>query len=139
MSRETLSGLRRGLRVLEALGREVDGLRFSDLQSICDDAPPSTVSRLIAALLDEKLIVQDADTRAYRLTHRSHQLGASLCEASSQAERIRPAVRQLAARTGQSAAFFVFDGEADEGREVPFPFSKGDGICRRFKNSYRSQ
>ncbi len=112
MPKEALPGLRRGLRILEALGQEPTGLRFGDIQSLCDGAPPSTISRLVGALLDEALIRQDETSHAYRLTERARNLGVALAGAAALSERVRPAVRQLAERTGQSAAFFVFDGTA---------------------------
>lgn len=108
---ESLPGLRRGVEILERLAGTDRGLSFNDLKAHFDDLAPSTLSRLLKALLEEQLIGHDVSTRRYVLGSRALSLGQSVCGHLTTAQRVEPVVEQLAHHTQLSAAFFELQGE----------------------------
>lgn len=108
MSQNQLPGLRRTLALLEHLACHRSGAQFSELEAVCPDANAASLSRLLAVLREEELVVKNE--RAYVLGPRAARLGALLGENPPVAERVRPCVERLAHETGESAAFFEFTG-----------------------------
>lgn len=109
---ETLIGLRRGIEVLEHVAGAADGLGFGEIKARFEDLAASTLSRLLKALQEEDLLLQEAATRRYVLGPRAATLGRRLRGPESMAERVKGVVERLAYRTGHSAAFCEFQGEA---------------------------
>ena len=55
--------LSRALRVIDAVSRSKDGLRFSEISKVLDDPSPSTVNKIIKALCAESVVQKTAHGR----------------------------------------------------------------------------
>lgn len=110
-----LPALHRGIAVLEIVASTRQALGFSQLsEALGGSLPPSTLSRLLAALVHAELLVQDGERR-YAAGPRLRGLGRLLTAASPPvADVVAPELRRLAEETGESAACFrVVDGGAE--------------------------
>ncbi len=104
--RQALAGLRRGLAIIEILSKWKSGISFSELQAALDDLAPATLSRIIKVLQAEGWVRRDADSGQYVLDERAEALAQRLSTGLPLHERIRPIVRQLAVRSGQTATYW---------------------------------
>lgn len=108
MGKNSLLGLRRGLKLLELLAAS-DGLTFNQVKNAFDDLVPSTVSRLLKVLTDEGMIRLDHNTKRYLLAERSQKMADLISGGKSIAEKMQPYLDRLAGETGLSAAFVQFE------------------------------
>lgn len=113
-ARAQLPALHRGFVVLEAVARSGQALGFSQLSEVLGGEAPSTVSRLLSALLEAGLLVQDGERR-YAAGPRLQALGRLLAGAPPLADVVRPELCRLAQATGESAACFR---RTDDGAEL---------------------
>jgi DNA-binding transcriptional ArsR family regulator len=110
-----LPALHRGIAVLEVVASARQSLGFSQLtEALGGSLPPSTLSRLLAALVHAGLLVQDGERR-YAAGPRLRGLGRLLTAVSPPlADVVTPELRRLAEETGESAACFRgIDGGAE--------------------------
>lgn len=101
----TMVGLRRGIEILELLATHREGLPFNMILDRFEDLAPSTLSRLLKTMSEEKLVINDAGSRLYSLAARAQILANAICGRAPFAERIQPFVNRLARVTKFSAVF----------------------------------
>ncbi len=104
--RGNLTGLMRTILLLEYLAPRSSGMGFNEIKALFPDAPPSTVSRLLKALLEENLLAKREDEKNYRIGSRARLLGEILCNHAGRTDLLKTAVRNLAETTRHSAAYF---------------------------------
>ena len=104
--RESLPGLERTMILLENIAPRNSGMAFNEIKDLFPEAPASTVSRLLKALLDDELIKKKDEERNYHIGPRARSLGRILCGNIDRAEQLRQIVCDLAEETGHSAAYF---------------------------------
>lgn len=109
-----LPALHRGLAVIEAVAARRDGLAFSEMGAAIGEAlPPSTLTRLLGALVETGVLERDAAGR-YRSGRRLQALGRRLAGAPDLADLAGPVVASLAGETGEAAACFRWTGDGAE-------------------------
>jgi len=114
----TVNSVDHALRLIACLADSPEPQNVADLARALD-LPRPTVYRLLATLIEHRMVVRDA-TR-YRLGLRLLELGGSALGAANLDAAAQPYLRELARRTGETAHFAVLDG-----REVCY-VSKVDG------------
>lgn len=97
----------RALQVLSSFVEHSDQ-GISDI-SAHSGLSPSTVHRIVRALVNNGFLQQDAATDRYRLGHAAHLLGASARESWS-FDRALPILERLGAITGESVNLGIADG-----------------------------
>ena len=102
--------LRRGLQVLRALRESsgTQGLRITDIARRTGLQRP-TLYRLLAALIEEGWVRQDAPTRRYLAAET--MAAAPGRDADPRTARMLPLLRQLAEQTGDAVFLVVRDGD----------------------------
>lgn len=107
----SLLGLRRGLKVLEILAVSENGLTFNQIRDAFDDLVPSTISRLLKVLIDERMIKLDHRIKCYLLAERSHEIAYLIEEKVPIHQKIQPYLDELAKESRLSSAFFQYKNE----------------------------
>lgn len=106
---DTSPGLRRGLRTVAALA--ADGtLGFGELRRRLDGVAAPTLSRLLTVLREEGWVAAVAD--GYAAGPAAMQAARGMLAVRDADAACRDAVDQLAAATGESAAWLAWDGSA---------------------------
>ena len=113
------------------------------------DLTRSRAMRLTGTLEHRGYLNHDPETRRYRLGYRLLALGKSLESNSSLVLATRPILKELAEKTGESAALFVLDGmdrvvlareespwsirfSVSEGQRIPLPAGAGGKVLIAF-------
>jgi DNA-binding IclR family transcriptional regulator len=110
-SRPQLPALHRAVEVMELIATTGQGAGFSQISNaLGDEVPPSTVSRLLGAMIDSGLLVQD-EQRRYAVGTRLQSLARVLVGGAPIGDLLLPSIRRLAELTGESAAAFVIEAE----------------------------
>jgi IclR family pca regulon transcriptional regulator len=112
---EAMKSLRSGLRVLVEFASNNRDLSLTTLAQRCD-LSKSQVSKILSALVDSGLIVQDPVTRTYSVGLRAYVLGSRYTTYDELCQAATPAMRELLASTGHSVRLSVLDEE--EGSSV---------------------
>ncbi len=107
--RQFVDALARGLSLLEALSRAQKPLGNRDLAKATGLAP-ATVSRLTHTLSVLGYVRLSHSSRAYELTPKNLTLGYPVLAGLSLIDRVRPLLKVLADRTGETAAIAIRDG-----------------------------
>lgn len=107
-SRRTLSSVRNAARLLKAFSSREPEFGVTELAERLD-LGKSTVHRLLATLVDEDLIEQDAETGRYRLGLAVHDLGGASASTDLHAAVLMP-MSVLRNRTGETVHVGVLDG-----------------------------
>src|SRR5690348_4490664 len=84
-------------------------LGITDL-SAATGLPKSTTHRLVTALVNEGLLVQDEDSHKYALSLRVTALGASILNSHAVRKCARPMLMELRDQTHESVHLAVLDG-----------------------------
>ncbi len=133
MSREetSVSSLHRAVQILKELaaGAAHGGQRVSDVAKALAYTQ-ATTHRLLQQLVDEGLVVQNADTKRYALSLDFFALAARAGDSGSLRERCRPALLRLGASLGDSVFLLVragFDAMCLDRWEGPFPIRSFTG------------
>ena len=105
----TTDGADRVVTVLDALGREPDGLGVSAVARQLA-VHRSTASRLLATLAAGGLVERDPHTRMYRLGARLIGLAASAVVRLPVVSHARPELEALSAQTSETANLAILDG-----------------------------
>lgn len=100
--------LLRGLRLLEALSR-YDSSPLRELSDILR-LPRSTVHRLLRVLEQENYVLQDSQSKEYRLTLKLFEVGSRRMTAIGLRERAFPLMESLMRQTGETVILSVLDG-----------------------------
>jgi len=105
-----IQSLARGLRALDILESEPDGLSITGLAQRID-IDKSTASRLMKTLANHGYAEQSRQTRRYTLGPRVVRLGQSLITRTPLRDQARPFLRRLVAQTQECAHLAVRAGD----------------------------
>ncbi|MFO1190805.1 MAG: IclR family transcriptional regulator [Rhodoferax sp.] len=107
---EPMKSLRTGLRVLLEFEHNQRDFSVTELAQRCG-LSKSQVSKILSALVDSGLLVQDPVTRTYSVGQRCYVLGSRFTTYDSLCQAATPVMRELLNRTGHSVRLSVPDGE----------------------------
>ncbi len=107
---EPMKSLRTGLRVLLEFEHDQRDFSVTELAQRCE-LSKSQVSKILSALVDSGLLVQDPATRTYSVGLRCHVLGSRFTNYDTVCQAATPVMRELLARTGHSVRLSVPDGD----------------------------
>ena len=107
---EYMKSLRTGLRVLLEFERAQRDLGVTDLAQLCG-LSKSQVSKILSALVDSGLVVQDPSSRTYHIGQRCYLLGSRFTTHDTLCQAATPAMRELLNLTGHSVRLSVPHGE----------------------------
>lgn len=102
--------LHKAVAVLDLVASAGAPVRISDLLEKTG-MPLGTLHRLLSALVAERLLKQDPRTKAYALGSRIVDLAHSAGDSADIPRLVGPAIDQLAARTGESVAVALVEGD----------------------------
>lgn len=102
-----LEALARGLRVVEAFGRDRRWLTLSDVARLVD-LPRASVRRTLTTLV--KLGYAEVDDRLFRLTPRILALAGAYLSSNAISDIVQPALERLSDDLGEACAAAVLDG-----------------------------
>jgi DNA-binding IclR family transcriptional regulator len=106
-----VAALERGLSILDAFSAGAGTLSLAELASTTG-LYKSTILRLCASLLRLGFL-QRLDDGRYRLGPAVFQLGRRYQQAFRLGDLVLPVLRELVARSGETASFYVRDGDRD--------------------------
>jgi len=104
---EFLEALARGLRVVEAFGRDRRWLTLSDVARLVD-LPRASVRRTLYTLV--KLGYAEMDDRLFRLTPRILALAGAYLASNAVTDIVQPALERLSDDIGEACSAAVLDG-----------------------------
>lgn len=104
---EFLEALARGLRVVEAFGRDRRWLTLSDVARLVD-LPRASVRRTLYTLV--KLGYAEMDDRLFRLTPRILALAGAYLSSNTITDIVQPALERLSDEIGEACSAAVLDG-----------------------------
>ncbi len=107
---EPMKSLRTGLRLLLEFEQNQRDFGVTELAQRCE-LSKSQVSKILSALTDSGLIVQDPVTRTYSVGQRCYVLGSRFTTYDSLCQAATPVMRELLNRTGHSVRLSVPDGD----------------------------
>ena len=107
---EPMKSLRTGLRVLLEFEKNQRDFGVTELAQRCD-LSKSQVSKILSALVDSGLLVQDPATRMYSVGQRCYVLGSRFTTYDSLCQAATPVMRELLKRSGHSVRLSVPDGD----------------------------
>lgn len=105
---KTVQIVHRVARVLHAFGSK-GALGITDLAN-ATGLPKSTIHRLVTALVNEGLLIQDEDSHKYALSLRITALGASILGSHTVRKAARPMLMELRDQTRESVHLAVLEG-----------------------------
>jgi len=100
----------RVLTAIEVLSREDNGLSVSELSEKLE-IPASSTHRVLKSLQDNHFVIQDQETKKYRLSYKIFTLCAGMKESNSLVTLARPFMRQLAEDIGKPVVLCVMSGD----------------------------
>ena len=131
---EFLEALARGLRVIEAFGRDRRQLTLSDAAKAVD-LPRASVRRTLSTLV--QLGYAETDGRLFKLTPRILSLASSYLQANPLSEILQPALERTSAAVNEACSSAVLDGDdvvmiahASPNRLVAVSAQIGRASCR---------
>lgn len=132
-STEYMKSLRTGLRVLLEFERAPRNLGVTDLAQLCD-LSKSQVSKILSALVDSGLVLQDPATRTYHIGQRCYLLGSRFTTHDTLCQAATPVMRELLNSTGHSVRLSIPHGDQSLyliGLEGPYFMDTGwhSGSC----------
>ena len=104
---EFLEALARGLRVVEAFGRDRRWLTLSDIARLVD-LPRASVRRILTTLVT--LGYAEVDGRLFRLTPRVLVLAGAYLSSNAVSDIVQPALERLSDDIGEACSAAVLDG-----------------------------
>ncbi|QQO35742.1 IclR family transcriptional regulator [Bradyrhizobium diazoefficiens] len=109
MGKTGVDAVGRALAILKAFGAERTAMTLTEI-AVATDLYKSTVLRLAASLEADGFLVRGPD-RLFRPGPELWRLGALYQRGLDLGEVIRPALRRLVEATGETASFYVADGD----------------------------
>ncbi|WOH54455.1 IclR family transcriptional regulator [Bradyrhizobium sp. sBnM-33] len=109
MSKTGVDAVRRALAILKSLNAERSAITLTQIAEMTD-LYKSTVLRLASSLEADGFLVRGAD-RLFRPGPELWRLGALYQRGLDLGEVIRPSLRRLVEATGETASFYVADGD----------------------------
>lgn len=110
LASEPMKSLRTGLRLLLEFEHNQRDFSVTELAQRCG-LSKSQVSKILSALVDSGLLVQDPGTRTYSVGQRCYVLGSRFTTYDSLCQAATPVMRELLNRTGHSVRLSVPDGD----------------------------
>lgn len=107
---EPMKSLRTGLRVLLEFEQNQRDFSVTELAQRCE-LSKSQVSKILSALVDSGLVVQDPATRTFSVGQRCYVLGSRFTTYDALCQAATPVMRELLNRTGHSVRLSVPDGD----------------------------
>ncbi len=105
---EFLEALARGLRIIQAFGRDRRQLTLSDIARLVE-LPRASVRRTLHTLVH--LGFAETDGRLFRLTPRILTLAGAYLASNAVSDILQPACERLAAEVGEACSAAVLDGD----------------------------
>ncbi|MBN1671047.1 MAG: hypothetical protein JXR37_08450 [Kiritimatiellae bacterium] len=105
------SALWRGLAILRLCADACDGATFTALRRACGDVPPTTLARLLRPLLAQGMLRKLPDTGRYAPGAAFVGLAHSVLGRQPREQLVQPVLDALANATGESAAYYEWDGD----------------------------
>jgi IclR family transcriptional regulator, pca regulon regulatory protein len=105
---EFLEALARGLRIMQAFGRDRRQMTLSDIARLVD-LPRASVRRTLHTLVH--LGFAETDGRLFRLTPRILTLASAYLASNSVSDILQPACERLAGEVGEACSAAVLDGD----------------------------
>ncbi len=107
---EPMKSLRTGLRILLEFERNQRDFGVTELAQRCA-LSKSQVSKILSALVDSGLVVQNPVSRTYSVGMRCYVLGSRFTTYDNLCQAATPVMRELLNRTGHSVRLSVPDGD----------------------------
>lgn len=107
---EPMKSLRTGLRVLLEFEQNQREFGVTEMALRCD-LSKSQVSKILSALVDSGLVVQNPSSRTYSVGQRCYVLGSRFTTYDGLCQAATPVMRELLNRTGHSVRLSVPDGD----------------------------
>ncbi|MEM7776341.1 MAG: IclR family transcriptional regulator [Pseudomonadota bacterium] len=101
--RTTHTSLKRGLQILEVVGRSDEPAALSETARKLG-LPRSTTYHIMQTLTELGYLLQDADSRTYKLGEKAFQLSGRTMSTNRIAELSLPLLKEICIETGESAA-----------------------------------
>ena len=109
--RATHTSLTRGLQILEVIARSDEPVALSETARKVD-LPRSTAYHIMQTLTQLGYLLQDVDSRTYKLGEKTYQLTGQAISTSRIAELSLPLLKEICMETGESAAIAALvDGQ----------------------------
>ena len=100
----------RAMLILRLIARyEILGVRLSQLTNLTG-IPHPTIRRVLRALIDERLVVQDEKSRRYRLGPMNFELGLATLHKPEFSKRLHPLLANIAQASGDTTYLIVRSG-----------------------------
>ena len=100
----------RVLKTIEILSKEDAGMSVSELSEALE-IPASSTHRVLKSLQDNHFVMQNADTKRYRLSYKIYSICSGMREQNSLIALARPYMRQLAKEIQNPVVLCVMNGE----------------------------
>lgn len=98
----------RALNALEILSRNLDGISVSDLSEQLG-IPASSTHRILTSLKANHFVLQDEDTKKYRLGYKIYGLAAGVAKKSALTLTSRPYMKQLAEAIDRNVVLCIME------------------------------
>jgi DNA-binding IclR family transcriptional regulator len=109
MKKDTNNGVRRSLEIVKQISFSKDGLSFSHLKESLGNVTPATLSRLLKVLIEEEWVEKNEEG-IYISGKEAKLLTYYQSPEKNKIEIIDNAIKDLAEKTGESAAFAEYAG-----------------------------
>lgn len=100
----------RVLKAIEALSQEEAGMSVSDLAEALE-IPVSSAHRVLRSLLDNHFVIQNPETRQYRLSYKIITLCSNMKAQNSLIVQARPYMKELAEELQKNVVLCVMSGD----------------------------
>ena len=101
----------RALKALEIMSRNMDGISVSDLAEKLE-IPASSAHRILTSLKDNHFVLQDDETRKYRLGYKICGIAAGVARGSALTLTARPYMKALAEKIDRNVVLCVMEARS---------------------------
>ena len=98
----------RALSALEVLSRNMDGLSVTELAEQLD-IPASSTHRILTSLKGNHLVVQDAQTKKYRLGYKICGIAAGVVKGSALTQAAQTSMQKLAEKIDRNVVLCIME------------------------------
>ena len=125
----------RALKALEIMSRNMEGISVSDLAEKLE-IPASSAHRILTSLKDNHFVLQDDETRKYRLGYKICGIAAGVARGSALTLTARPYMKALAEKIDRNVVLCVMEARSvmniaiSERKDSNMYMEKSDMKCR---------